>query len=564
LTKLRTLILIILVAIPALFFGLGRRALWNPVEPRYAGICAELQSQDTWLVPTYNRRHFDQKPALFFWLGAATLSLAESDTARLFMVRFPSALGGLLLVLATWVLASELLDRRRGLIAAFLALTCWISFWSSRFCHMDTLFGASLTWAIFFALKGARCKSKVAAFQMTVGLSFCLFLGLMLKGPAVIAFLLATLVAHACLERSWSVFVKSRVLWGIPISIVLAAFWVIPAWQTAGNEWANALLYEAGILHLFDPTNSPKHGVFYYPSVIMVLLAPWSFFLPALFTSFWRRRKTAFQGESNGLRFALAWTIGILFVLYSGTTYRSRYLIPLVPPFAIFMADFFVHEFQSGKKRAMPTALGTFTVTLLLTVMGLSFLVPEQYARWMPSESWSGFFTAVAELPFTPRICGLFVIVLAIRAFMAVRAERSGLAFGSMILAIVVTFATWSAYGAPTMDRLRGDDELITAIRSRLDEGRSLVAVEGYANRESTEGYYYFELGRNLQSVEEDAESLRKLRIGKPCLLMLRERDLKRIGRSNLDQWQDVCEAPLGRHDVRLFVNQGTQPKSAR
>lgn len=559
--KLRALILIILVAIPALFFGLGRRALWNPVEPRYAGICAELQTQDRWLVPKYNRRHFDQKPALFFWLGATTLSFAESAASRLFLVRFPSALGGLLLVLGTWMLASEILDRRRGLIAAFLALTCWISFWSSRFCHMDTLFGASLTWANYFAFKGTKCRTRSDSIRMMIGLAFCLFLGLMLKGPAIVAFCLATFVVYACLEKNWQVFLTSKLQWGIPIALGLAAFWLIPAWQTAGNEWANALLYEAGILHLYDPTNSAKHGVLYYPTVIGVLLAPWSFFLPALFVSLWHRRSVVFKGEGNGLKFALAWTVGILVVLYSGTTYRSRYLIPLVPPFAVFMADFFVSEFHIGKRRTWATALGSLTVTLLLTIMGASFLMPELFAKWLPSVSWRTFFDAVAELPWTPRICGAVVIAFAFGSFISVRQERVGKAFASMIMAVVITFATWSAYGAPTMDHLRGDEQLIAAIRDNLDAGRSLVAVEGYANRESTEGYFYFELGRNLESVEEDENSLRALRMGKPCLLMMRERDLKRIGRSKLGAWVDVGDAPLGRHHVRLFVNQETRPK---
>ncbi len=553
--KFRTLFLIVVVAIPALFFGLGKRALWNPVEPRYASICAEMQQQETWLVPTYNLRPYDQKPALFFWLGAASLSMAHDSSSRLFFVRLPSALGGLLLVLGTWVMGHELLDKKKALMAALLATTCWINFWSSRFCHLDTLFAASVTWALYFSHRLLRLAPGPARIRAMCCLILSFVFGLMLKGPGILAFVVVTFLLLAAMERSWSSMKRSGILWGIPGALLVAALWFIPAWIQAGNGWAKSLLYDAGVMHLFDPTNKPKHTIFYYPIILFVLLAPWSFLAPALLGSLWRRKNEAFAGNKENLRFVVAWCFGIVLVLYTGTTYRSRYLIPLVAPFSICMSEFLGHVFRRGERRSSMANIGIVAMIALLLVMGLSFVFPNFLAHQFSNPAWARFFAVLGERGLTPRVCGLVVVLFAVLSAGAVLRSRFKLAFGTMILAIVLTFASWSVVGVPVVDACSGDDRLLAVIRSNLGDGTRLVAVASYAKRESTEGYFHFEVGQNLECVAEDEVSLGKLLKGDPCLLLLRQRDLERIGEARFSRWQKIGNQALGRHKVRIYRN---------
>ncbi len=552
------------MALPALFFGLGRRALWNPVEPRYAGICAEILEHHSWLVPTYNRHSYDQKPALFFWLGATALSLADEASSRLFLVRLPSALGGLLLVLGTWAIAHDLLDKKRALLAALLAMTCWISFWSSRFCHLDTLFAASFTWALYFARKAVVGAGGSERIRTILLLTLSLCIGLMLKGPGVFAFILATLVVFSLMERNVQTIRKSGILWAIPAAFMVAALWFVPAWINTGNDWAKSLFYDAGVMHLFDPTNKAKHGVTYYPTVLIVLLAPWSFFGPALFLSLWRRRREAFLGNVSAFKFVLAWCIGIIIVLYTGTTYRSRYLIPLVAPFAILMAEFLSHEFKPKRKRSRLSVIGTLMVVTLLCSLGLSFAFPQLMSSQLTNRSWADFFAAVAALSWAPKVCGAVIAGASLLASFFMFRSRFRTAFAAMVFSIVLAFCTWAYYGAPAIDACRGDAKLIAAIRSNLDDHTRLVAVQGYAKRESTEGYFFFELGRHLECVLEDAASLDCLRDGEPCLLLLRQRDLDRIGDEAFLGWQEVGAEGLGHHNIRIFRNSGKTVEGER
>ena len=74
--------------------GLENHDLWNPDEPRVAGIAAEMAMDGDMVVPRLNNQPFLEKPPLYFWASSAVMNLfgETAFTARLIPAFFGSSL----------------------------------------------------------------------------------------------------------------------------------------------------------------------------------------------------------------------------------------------------------------------------------------------------------------------------------------------------------------------------------------------------------------------------------------------------------------------------------------
>ncbi|MCB1933608.1 MAG: hypothetical protein KDI45_14215, partial [Candidatus Accumulibacter sp.] len=72
-TWVRPGLLIALFACVLVLGGLNRFDLRESVEPREAGVAADMLLSQQFLVPTLNGRPFLEKPPLSYWLQAASM-----------------------------------------------------------------------------------------------------------------------------------------------------------------------------------------------------------------------------------------------------------------------------------------------------------------------------------------------------------------------------------------------------------------------------------------------------------------------------------------------------------
>lgn len=127
------------------FYGLGFQSFWND----------EL---NTWGLSTYGDGfagvlwHFNREgigvhpPGYYLLIHVVTEYLGESEWA----LRFPSALAGLLSVLATYLLGRRLYSRREGLMAALLMAVLWTPVYYSQEARMYSLLLLFTTLATYF------------------------------------------------------------------------------------------------------------------------------------------------------------------------------------------------------------------------------------------------------------------------------------------------------------------------------------------------------------------------------------------------------------------------------
>ena len=336
----RDVFIIVVVWMATTFIGFGERELWNPIEPRYAGVCAEVLRTGEWLVPTSNGVAFDQKPPLYFWLGAGFLRLAPPGWEKA-AVRLPSAVGALLMALGTWALGRRLLGPREARWAACFLLTSWLVFWSSRYAHLDTLLGTVVVWLVWLGVAGqGEGRGDSSQFSVPrrrlVGFGASLVaVGLLLKGPAVIVWPLLVFGVDAVRRRDLKRLHRTNLLPSLAIGLTVAAGWFFVAWRTAGSDWARELLIDQGIGRLADTTQPSKHGPFYYLWNVVLIGAPWTLLLPFAGWAAWRARRD----DPTGARtLVLGWGVVVVALLSFGVTRRGRYLMPMLPAAMLLVA----------------------------------------------------------------------------------------------------------------------------------------------------------------------------------------------------------------------------------
>lgn len=93
------------------FLGSGRMALTDPDETFYAQTAKEMVVRHEWATPyLYGKPQFE-KPIMFYWLVEASYGIFGVNE---FAARFPSAVFGLLGVIAMYFLGALLLVKEQG------------------------------------------------------------------------------------------------------------------------------------------------------------------------------------------------------------------------------------------------------------------------------------------------------------------------------------------------------------------------------------------------------------------------------------------------------------------
>ena len=548
---LRSAALAVLVA--TLFLtGLGYRRLWNPVEPRYAGICEEIRRDGNVLVPTYAGAPYDQKPPLYFWIGAVLLGFGESDEARQFLVRLPSAAGALLLALAAFTIGRRMFSPRAGLLAALMTATMWLVFWSSRFCHIDTAMAAAIVWTTWWMHRAAVAPDGRGWNIARAALAAAT--GTMLKGILALLFPIAAIAASALVLGGGAAAVVGRIRRSGALIVVLTAVvaflaWWVPAFRSGGKDWSEELLLREGFLHLVDRDEVDKHGVGYYLGVFWTAAAPWSLLVPALIPGLRR-------GEDRRQAFMLlAWTVVFAVLLSFGASRRSRYLMPLLPLVAVLLGRLLDVHWEDARRTGAATArlmrLGFVAAGALATALGLGLAAPRTLGPRLFGDAATRWAEAIATV--SPAI-GAAAIILGAAAVLAALRDRIPNAFAAVFGAVLVLGLSWNLAIGPRIDRERGDDRLIEAVRTHLARGFEPFILGHYGERESTPGFYGFYFHRRFPVVPARRADTDALLSAPRVLLLVPTKEAARSPGVLAPGWGFESAPVLGFHRMHLLA----------
>jgi 4-amino-4-deoxy-L-arabinose transferase-like glycosyltransferase len=321
----RPVLTLLFLSFLTFFFGLGRQAIGDADEGFYAEAVREMVEGGDWLTPHFNYEYRWQKPILYYWLTAATYLLTGPTE---WAARLWSALSGAGLVLLTWGASRRLLlDHRSAWLAGAIAATCYGYFAMARAALPDLPLAFCITLCIWAAL-----ERRWALCGLGAGLGF------LLKGPV------AVVVPGVVLVPIWWRERKSLVIRPRDLAIAAAVFAVV------GAPWYAAVTVTHGAAYLqsffigdnlerfaTDRFNEPRPFWFYAPIVIGGMM-PWAAYLLILP----RRLPGQLLRRTRELTTAewrlLTWAVMPLLFFTVSIGKQPRYILPVLPPFAILLA----------------------------------------------------------------------------------------------------------------------------------------------------------------------------------------------------------------------------------
>ena len=233
-------VLAVFAAALVYFGGLWQRPLLSPDEIRYAEIPREMLVTGNFAVPTLNGLTYYEKPALGYWLTAASMTLLGQNR---FAVRFPSALFSLLTAGTVFLLGVRGRDRRTGILACALFLTSGLVFSVGTSAVLDppfAFFVTAGTAAGYFYHTGSTRRKKLLCLVLAGLFIGC---GVMIKG--LLSPLLAGLAVSAflLLKKQYRQLAVSvlPVLAGMAVSALPGALFMH---QAAPDFWKEFILVE--------------------------------------------------------------------------------------------------------------------------------------------------------------------------------------------------------------------------------------------------------------------------------------------------------------------------------
>jgi 4-amino-4-deoxy-L-arabinose transferase-like glycosyltransferase len=334
------LLIVAVVCAFLFFYGAGSFGLVGADEPRYAQIAREMLARHDFISPTINGEAWLEKPVLYYWLGMASFKVfGVTDAAA----RLPSAALGLLMVLAMFFFVRRFRPPAQ-LDAAVITASCAAIFAFSRGASTDMPLTASFTigmlaWYVWHQMAEKKWL-----------LVFYLFLALatLAKGP--VAPLLAGLIVlvFCVLQRD----IKSvlRTLWlpGVILYVAAALPWFV-AVQIKNPQFLYVFIFLLNLEPFGSIMFHHRQPFWYYIPVLILAMAPWSFFaLPALVNAtrdvvkkFGGIKQSERDVDADGLReFLCLWTLLPILFFSLSQSKLPGYILPSVPPCAILAADF--------------------------------------------------------------------------------------------------------------------------------------------------------------------------------------------------------------------------------
>ena len=393
----------------AFFNGIGDLGLIDKTEGLFVEVPRQMLGSGDWVTPRWNGEPFFDYPVWGYWMVAISYKLFGITA---WAARLPAALAATATVLALFALvlvlapAEESQGSRVGralLCGTLLTLSPgWVGWGRSSVTDMFlasaislALLGFALAWGAADATPQRRIGHGALALFCGIAVLAKGPVGLLLPGVVIIAFLLLK-------GRLWAE--VQRTPWPPLLALFLGvtAPWYALATAANGTTFLNRFLGFSNVERFTSVLYSHPGPPWFYLPWLVVLLLPWSLFLPvaALRLRFWRleawRQQTSAAADLPLL--ALLWLVLIVAFFSSAATKLPGYILPAMPGGALLVGLLF-RPWPSDEARPLGAGLrwsGWINTVLLALISIAAVLAP----RWIGGDpSFPGFADAIAASP---------------------------------------------------------------------------------------------------------------------------------------------------------------------
>lgn len=427
-TLAKPLNLALLLAIIVFYvYGLGHLPFVGPDEARYAQVAREMFERGDLITPTLGGHLWFEKPALLYWLmiGSYALFGVSEWSARL-----GPAICGLLTVLAVFWLGrrvSNAVDRVALCSAVMLASSLgFIVF--SRAASFDMVVTMTLTWALAFFIASETVENQKQRGRLLAGCYIFIGLSLLAKGLIGFVIPIGIVGAYFVLRRKWPAkSVWTSLLWGLPLSALVAATWYGPMLAKHGAQFFDEFIVQHHFARYLSNTYHHPAPVYYYLIILALLSLPWT---PFIIDALMRVRDWLWKADDEFTRmqtFAVVWIVVPLVFFSFSTSKLPGYILPVLPALAWLGGQRLALWLDDGKD-ARWAMTGTALVCLTLALGGVIYAmgtsaIPTRLALMIAAPVAAG--GILALLPLRSRVVRL----------VSIAASTGALALGALHLA---------------------------------------------------------------------------------------------------------------------------------
>ena len=362
--KHRPTILLALVGLCAVsfFFGLGRVGLLGPDEPRYAEVAREMFTSGDYISPRLCGCLWFEKPALLYWLAAASYRLFGVSE---FAARFPSALAASAIVLTLFFAL-----RRAGLAdvaapSALLLATSAIFIGYARAATPDMVLTAAVAIALLSGYLWTSANGRERAVCWAV-LSAATGVAVLAKGLVGVALIVPVFAIYLAIIGKLGSIGWREYVFGSAIFIAVVSIWYGPVTARHGWEFLDEFFYKQHIRRYLTNRYHHPEPIYFFPMIALAGAMPWTFFLGPAVTRL-RTLRPRISARDSMLALAWIWVAWPLLFFSLSVSKLPGYLLATFPALAIIIGAE-VHRFGSGEREGKLKLAAWLTALALLAM----------------------------------------------------------------------------------------------------------------------------------------------------------------------------------------------------
>ncbi|WP_346840119.1 glycosyltransferase family 39 protein [Microbulbifer sp. SAOS-129_SWC] len=442
------------------FSGLGHRDLVEPDEGRYAEIPREMVSSGDWTTPRLNDLKYFEKPALQYWLTAASYEVFgySNASARLWI-----ALASFACAAFMGFLGLRLYGRDVGRYSFLLTASTVLFAGAGHYLTLD------MTLTLFMTL-GVGCP----ILAMRPGISPQAKRNWMLAGWAALAFAVlskgligvvlpgAALVGYLLWQRDWKLIQDLHPVKGILLFLLVCAPWFIEV-SRQNPEFFHFFFIREHFERYTTNVHHREGPVYYFLGVFIIGVLPWlvtsakSVLFPRF--SWGSSKENGFDTEK------FIWLyIAITFIFFSlGHSKLPAYILPIFPFVALLAAKrLSVDKVVKGDAWVM---LVTAVLAFVLAMLGPHFASEKN--------------PAALFIAYRPWLIGA-ALSLGLGAFALLKWKRkpsTAIPVASVCATLCTMLFLW---GFQSIAVSRSSADEAKAIMSYADDSTPIYAIDNY------------------------------------------------------------------------------------
>ncbi len=437
---------VILTAVISVFYflWLGSYPVFTPDEGRYTEVAREMLASHDFITPRVNGVPFLDKPALYYWLQAASLAWFGVNE---WAVRFFPACFGVSGCLMVYGFGRYLFNRLTGLLAAVILATSPLYFAGAHYANLDlevSVFISASLLCLFAAIKDTEIKPAfLYAAYVFAGFAF------LTKGMIGIVFPIMIGSIWLAVNKRWSFFLKLHLLRGAAILAVIILPWYALVQYHNPNFLHYFFIEQQFTRFLSAETFNNNSPFWFYLPIVLVGTLPWSgFFIQSL---------KSFKQDATMLYLTL-W-VGLIFVFFSLPHAKIiSYILPIFPAVALMTAKLMADRFNTSRALALPCLI----FTVISALFGSAILLNDHF-NWFS-------FTPIADPYLTAVAC--ILIFGGVIALCLTRLNMKTLFWYFTLWGVVFLLALTASAGCLNM---RSTKPLIKNLQAVLQPGDEVV-----------------------------------------------------------------------------------------